>query len=589
MVTIFSNNRLYRELTEVVSLQPFREVYIIKIPCSVSDPAEWVLLSLQTLPKDEPVIIIDDRIRTDFFSSQKQDITIKEDLFSLVISSPLLDHLSAGSVPLLPADIISWEQLVSEEHPVDMSEGSVYSQVIHAGSLVVFDTQVFPDISSSIAVVAENLAVSYTIIPIGTSHLVLWLTGLLFGIQSSVIGRYERSIAELSMALDLLDTLVTVTNEKEAIEKILDIYSLIMSPKVLAYYPCNDLTYGPLHCRKGDLKTYHPPEIPISSLPPKVFHDPENGRSLLVLRYRADPVGVLWLGDFAFPENQQQYLNLSFLILPLCSLAIAQSRTFSRLEKSIENLGFEINERKRVEKALRRNNRQLNLLTSITRHDILNKINAQIILCNLIINDPDSPKVKEFVENIQHAAEVIQSQIEFTSLFQELGAQDPKWQLVKNLILDSHIPKEITMTVSLPDIEVYADLLLGRVFYTFIDNAVRHGEKVTRISVGYLFSVDGELIITWEDNGTGIREDEKEMIFKRGYGKNSGLGLFFSREILTITGIRIKETGTYGQGARFELHVPKGNWRIIRDREIIDERLNLDENMRNPGGGPNDQ
>ncbi|HNQ30521.1 MAG TPA: sensor histidine kinase, partial [Methanolinea sp.] len=49
--------------------------------------------------------------------------------------------------------------------------------------------------------------------------------------------------------------------------------------------------------------------------------------------------------------------------------------------------------------------------------------------------------------------------------------------------------------------------------------------------------------------------------FEKGYGKGTGLGLFLSREILSITGMTIRETGIPGEGARFEIVVPKGMWR----------------------------
>jgi two-component system CheB/CheR fusion protein len=63
---------------------------------------------------------------------------------------------------------------------------------------------------------------------------------------------------------------------------------------------------------------------------------------------------------------------------------------------------------------------------------------------------------------------------------------------------------------------------------------------------------------------TYVMPVEKEKIFERGYGKNTGLGLFLSRDILDITGITIKETGKPGKGARFEMTVPKEMWRIER-------------------------
>ena len=74
-----------------------------------------------------------------------------------------------------------------------------------------------------------------------------------------------------------------------------------------------------------------------------------------------------------------------------------------------------------------------------------------------------------------------------------------------------------------------------------------------------------------EDDGVGVAADEKEKIFDRGFGKNTGLGLFLAREILSITGITICETGQPGKGARFEMTVPKGMWRAVD----VDSKVNL--------------
>ncbi|MEI6293944.1 MAG: ATP-binding protein, partial [Methanomicrobiales archaeon] len=78
-------------------------------------------------------------------------------------------------------------------------------------------------------------------------------------------------------------------------------------------------------------------------------------------------------------------------------------------------------------------------------------------------------------------------------------------------------------------------------------------------------------IILCEDDGIGVAADEKEKIFERGFGKNTGLGLFISREILDITGIRITETGEPGKGARFEIKVPKGKFRVNTNGDQIGE------------------
>jgi len=69
------------------------------------------------------------------------------------------------------------------------------------------------------------------------------------------------------------------------------------------------------------------------------------------------------------------------------------------------------------------------------------------------------------------------------------------------------------------------------------------------------------LILVFDDDGVGVPADQKELIFNHGFGKNTGLGLALSREILAVTNIRILETGISGKGARFEVHIPPQSWR----------------------------
>ncbi|MDO9323772.1 MAG: ATP-binding protein, partial [Methanoregula sp.] len=70
-----------------------------------------------------------------------------------------------------------------------------------------------------------------------------------------------------------------------------------------------------------------------------------------------------------------------------------------------------------------------------------------------------------------------------------------------------------------------------------------------------------DLVITCEDDGAGISAEDKGRLFTRGFGKQNGLGLFLSREILAITGLDIIENSEPGQGARFQIRVPAGCWR----------------------------
>jgi signal transduction histidine kinase len=85
---------------------------------------------------------------------------------------------------------------------------------------------------------------------------------------------------------------------------------------------------------------------------------------------------------------------------------------------------------------------------------------------------------------------------------------------------------------------------------------------VTEIRVTAVPEDGGGTQIVWEDDGVGIPYAIKNRIFDRGVGSHTGLGLFLVREILSITGISIRETGVPGEGARFEILVPGGCARI---------------------------
>jgi len=226
----------------------------------------------------------------------------------------------------------------------------------------------------------------------------------------------------------------------------------------------------------------------------------------------------------------------------------------------------DITERKRAEDALRQANKQLNLLSSITRHDILNQLMAlkgYLELSQDAIGNPTT--LREYIIKEEKAANTIEHQITFTRDYQNLGVAAPEWQNVNASIqraLHGLPMRDIHIEIDPKNPEIFADRLFEKVFYNLIDNALRHGgDRMKSIRVSVQES-DASLAIVCEDDGMGISEEDKKRLFTRGFGRNTGLGLFLSREILAITGITITENGIPGTGARFEIVVPKGMWRM---------------------------
>jgi PAS domain S-box-containing protein len=224
---------------------------------------------------------------------------------------------------------------------------------------------------------------------------------------------------------------------------------------------------------------------------------------------------------------------------------------------------YDVTDLKRAEQALKESNKQLNLMTNITRHDVLNKIMVvlgYIGLGRLKTKDPDMISI---LDRMESATESIRTQVMFTKTYQELGAREPAWQDPAELIRRLQVPATVSCLVELRDIEILADPMLEKVFYNLFDNSLRHGGNVTQVRV-WSSENNNHITIFWEDDGSGIPFSEKEKIFERGYGKNTGFGMFLVREVLAQTGISISETGVPGQGARFEMNVPKETCRSGR-------------------------
>jgi two-component system sensor histidine kinase ChvG len=111
---------------------------------------------------------------------------------------------------------------------------------------------------------------------------------------------------------------------------------------------------------------------------------------------------------------------------------------------------------------------------------------------------------------------------------------------------------------------------LGQVLTNLIDNALSFSPTDGTVTVR-LRRVDKEIELAVEDEGPGIPPDRLEAIFERFYsdrpqsdqtsGKNSGLGLSISREIITASGGRIwaenrRAGGSARSGTRFVVRLP---------------------------------
>ncbi|MDD1668970.1 MAG: ATP-binding protein [Methanomicrobiales archaeon] len=230
-----------------------------------------------------------------------------------------------------------------------------------------------------------------------------------------------------------------------------------------------------------------------------------------------------------------------------------------------QELVWEIGERKEADHAFLSANRRLQLLNDITRHDIINSLTGLFLLLNR--SEARAAGNTELIADVQkekEIADLIHRQIVFTRDYQEIGLRMPEWQNVEDIITKAWVGHKIgtvRIDVQIHDLEIFADLLLEKVFYNLIDNAMKYGGPAMTTVRFTMHRAGDSVVIVCEDDGLGIPEEARKNLFRRGYGKHTGYGLFMIQEVLAISGLTITESSTPGNGARFEILVPKGLYR----------------------------
>jgi PAS domain S-box-containing protein len=219
----------------------------------------------------------------------------------------------------------------------------------------------------------------------------------------------------------------------------------------------------------------------------------------------------------------------------------------------------DVTERRRDERALHEANRKLNLLSSITRHDINNQL--LVLSSNLTLLEYRNleGQAGSYLNRAMKAAERISNMIQFTREYQDIGVRAPVWHNIRSLLdrtMSDVRVEGVRIVNDVPkDLEVFADPLISKVFHNLMQNAIQHGGDVTTLRF-WLEEVDGVFMVICQDDGVGISPEMRGKLFTKGAGTGQGFGLFLCREILAITRIAITEEGLPGEGAKFVLTMP---------------------------------
>jgi PAS domain S-box-containing protein len=230
--------------------------------------------------------------------------------------------------------------------------------------------------------------------------------------------------------------------------------------------------------------------------------------------------------------------------------------------------GKDITEYRKTEENLRENheqmkiiNQKLNVVGSLTRHDIRNKLmTARSNLFLLKKKAKDNPDILNYINSIEKAFNESNKILEFSQLYEKIGAENSTSTNVGKAFNEA---TKLTPNTNVKidnkanNLEVLADSSLSQLFYNLIDNSLKHGKSVSKIQLSYTQS-DRETKLIYEDDGVGIPQENKVKIFSGSFTTGgSGIGLKLVKRMIEVYGWTITEEGIPSQGAKFIINIPK--------------------------------
>lgn len=217
--------------------------------------------------------------------------------------------------------------------------------------------------------------------------------------------------------------------------------------------------------------------------------------------------------------------------------------------------------------AARRRKDQMEFVTGILRHDVLNS--AMVIKSRAeMIGNGETDNHSEFADAIVARSEKVIDLSERTKEVVSVVASDEALErepVELAPVVDAQMTAlrpetdAVTVDVDVAEVTVLADRLLDEVVGNLAENALEHGLDGEGTITITTETVGDRVQLRVADTGTGVPDDRKAEIFERGASSgDGGFGLFFVRTIVDHYGGDIwVEDRTDGSGAVFVVELDR--------------------------------
>ena len=309
-------------------------------------------------------------------------------------------------------------------------------------------------------------------------------------------------------------------------------------------------------------------------------------------------MGVIYAGDFEPKSFSDSHIRLLTILSAQLSTAIERSKLHESLERKIRNLDKQTDA---LEKA---NVLKSDFVTHVS-HELrtpLTSIKAYVETLISNISDPNFKHADEFLDIVGKETERLirivndildVSKIEFGQRPLQrtaFGLQDVVRDVV-SMLSPTLAGRQVSLNVNVPDVLPNIDAdpdLLKQVFINLISNAAKYSPDGSVITI-HAVEEAVDIVVTVEDQGMGIPEDELDHVFDKYFRVRSehivrfegvGLGLAIVKNIVEQHGGTISVTSREGEGSKFTFTIPREhcfNDLIGYIAEVVDARDQLHE------------
>ncbi|MFD1633936.1 PAS domain-containing sensor histidine kinase [Haloplanus ruber] len=219
----------------------------------------------------------------------------------------------------------------------------------------------------------------------------------------------------------------------------------------------------------------------------------------------------------------------------------------------------------------KRREEELEMLNRIVRHDIRNDLSVMVGWAEALedhVDDEAQDHLEKILNSGRHVIELTKIARDYaeTVVSEEVATTEPTpirdvLETELSLRRESFPEAEFVVHGPLPDVEVPANGMLGSVFRNLLNNAVQHNDADTPVVDVSCELDDGAVAVRIADNGPGIPDEHKEVVFgkgEKGLGSpGTGIGLYLVHTLVDQYGGEVWAEDNDPTGAVFVVELPE--------------------------------